>query len=287
MRYISGVLAFVLAFTLSVGVDALSLSTKLKGRILLDVGQKGEAWYVNPKNEQRYFLGRPADAFAVMRQLGLGITNADLEKIPQEGEQRESPLAIRLAGRILLQVESNGEAWYVHPVTFKRYFLARPADAFRIMRELGLGITHENLLRVPAAKLDAILLPPQAQAPAMQDKNEAKKEEKAEEKMENNETATSTEPAKEPSASPTTVLYNGNTFAPPSVTIKAGQTVVFRSTSSASMWVASDPHPVHTDLSGFDQQSIGEEYSFTFQKAGTYRFHNHLAPSHSGTIVVQ
>ncbi|MBI4250375.1 hypothetical protein HY622_02195 [Candidatus Uhrbacteria bacterium] len=284
MRCVLSILAFVLALTFSARVDALSLSTKLKGRILLDVRQKGEAWYVNPKNEQRYFLGRPADAFQVMRQLGLGITNADLEKIPQGDEEGASPLATRLAGRILLQVESNGEAWYVHPTTFKRYFLARPADAFRVMRELGLGITHENLLLVPSAKFDAILLPPQAQAPAMQDKNEAKKKEKAPVVA---DTATSTEPAKESPVSPTTILYNGNTFAPSSVTIKVGQTVVFRSTGSASMWVASDPHPVHTDLSGFDQQTIGEEYSFPFQKAGTYRFHNHLAPSHGGIIVVQ
>lgn len=38
-------------------------------------------------------------------------------------------------GRILLQVEGNGEAWYVSPGDGKRYFLGRPADAFRIMRD--------------------------------------------------------------------------------------------------------------------------------------------------------
>jgi hypothetical protein len=57
------------------------LVNQLKGRILLQVERNGEAWYVNPTDEKRYFLGRPADAFAIMRQLGIGITNADLAGI--------------------------------------------------------------------------------------------------------------------------------------------------------------------------------------------------------------
>jgi hypothetical protein len=32
-------------------------------------------------NGTKYFLGRPADAFAVMRSLELGVTNANLRQI--------------------------------------------------------------------------------------------------------------------------------------------------------------------------------------------------------------
>ena len=39
------------------------------------------AYYVNPLNLKMYYLGRPADAFSVMRSLGLGITNANLRQI--------------------------------------------------------------------------------------------------------------------------------------------------------------------------------------------------------------
>lgn len=53
-----------------------------KGKILLQVQANGEAWYINPVDGKRYFLGRPADAFALMRSLGLGITDADLNQIP-------------------------------------------------------------------------------------------------------------------------------------------------------------------------------------------------------------
>ena len=67
--------------SLSEPAAASALAARLAGMILLQVEEKGEAWYVNPKNKQRYYLGRPADAFAIMRSLGLGITNADLSQI--------------------------------------------------------------------------------------------------------------------------------------------------------------------------------------------------------------
>ena len=59
-----------------------NLVEQVKGKILLQVEQNGEGWYVNPDNGLRYFLGRPADAFALMRSLGLGITDNDLASIP-------------------------------------------------------------------------------------------------------------------------------------------------------------------------------------------------------------
>jgi hypothetical protein len=53
-----------------------------KGKIFLQVESWGEAWYVNPNDGKRYFLGTPDDAFAVMRKLGMGISEADFDLIP-------------------------------------------------------------------------------------------------------------------------------------------------------------------------------------------------------------
>lgn len=60
-----------------------SLTRRLHGKILLQTQRNGEAWYVNPVDSRRYFLGRPSDAFNIMRELGLGITNRDISNIPQ------------------------------------------------------------------------------------------------------------------------------------------------------------------------------------------------------------
>ena len=59
-----------------------TLVNKFKGRILLQVEQHGEGWYVNPADGRRYFLGRPQNAFEIMYYLGVGISNANLAKIP-------------------------------------------------------------------------------------------------------------------------------------------------------------------------------------------------------------
>ncbi len=121
--------------------------TRLKGHILLQVENNGEAHYYYPDNNKRYYLGRPADAFAIMRELGLGIKHSELAgylgyKFPS-----------RLSGKIMLNVEQNGEAYYVYPKDLKGYYLGRPADAFAIMRELGLGITNSNLDLISTANI--------------------------------------------------------------------------------------------------------------------------------------
>jgi len=54
-------------------------------------------------------------------------------------------------GKIFLQVESLGEAWYVNPTDGKRYFLGTPADALSVMSQLGLGINETNFNEIPVA----------------------------------------------------------------------------------------------------------------------------------------
>ncbi len=96
-------------------------------------------------------MGRPTDAFNLMRSLGVGITNKDLGKISvgsgptMNGVKTDSSFASKQKGKIFLQVEEKGEAWYMYPVDAKRYYLGRPTDAFNLMRSLGLGITNKDL----------------------------------------------------------------------------------------------------------------------------------------------
>lgn len=131
-----------------------NLAAQLAGRILLQVERHGEAWYVHPVDGRRYFLGRPADALHVMSSLGLGISDDDLDDIPMDdsaatGDRR---LRERLAGRILLQVEDHGAAWYVDPLSLRRVALGRPADAFRLLQSRGLGASDASLARIPEGR---------------------------------------------------------------------------------------------------------------------------------------
>ncbi|NQT49188.1 hypothetical protein HQ571_00685 [Candidatus Kuenenbacteria bacterium] len=190
------IIALIIAFLPSLVNAAHS------GKIYLQVEQNGEAWYVSPADNNRYYLGRPDDAFDIMRNLGLGITNANIAEIPiglvdspgndddNDGLLNDLEIAIgtdvanpdtdeddfsdkseilnwfnpngpgeltvntglinSLKGKILLQVEKNGEAWYLNPADSKRYFLGRPQNAFDIMRTLGVGISDSNLAVIPS-----------------------------------------------------------------------------------------------------------------------------------------
>lgn len=151
MKSIALVGAIIISCFFALPVQAQLLSERLSGKILLQVESKGEAWYVNPASGTRFYLGRPDDAFILMRRLGLGITNSDLTNIPQSGELKSGKLDLvnQLRGRILLQVESKGEAWYVNPNDGHRYFLGRPRDAFELMRSIGLGVSNDNLALIP------------------------------------------------------------------------------------------------------------------------------------------
>ena len=61
-------------------------------------------------------------------------------------------------------------------------------------------------------------------------------------------------------------------------------------TSSSTAWPASAFHPTHEVYPGFDALkgiNMGESYSFTFDKIGSWKYHNHLSPSVTGAIIVE
>lgn len=99
-----------------------------------------------------------------------------------------------------------------------------------------------------------------------------------------------------------TVIYNSSGFFPQTLTVETGETVTWQS-EGPSMWVGSDQHPTHTEYAGtttsehcsdpssassrFDACEDMDEYTFTFDRAGEWGYHNHLRSSHTGTIVVE
>lgn len=75
---------------------------------------------------------------------------SNLEKIPSKQEVQNAKMK-RLRGRILIETEKNGEAWYVRPKDNKAVFLGGPSDAFAVMRSSGIGIKNRDLDSIPLA----------------------------------------------------------------------------------------------------------------------------------------
>jgi len=69
----------------------------------------------------------------------------------QGRDNLDQDLAKKLDGKILLQVESKGEAWYVYQG--KRYYLPDGAGAYKIMRFLSVGITDNDLGNIDSGTL--------------------------------------------------------------------------------------------------------------------------------------
>jgi hypothetical protein len=185
--------------------QAATLIDRVKGRVLLQVQQHGEAWYVNPVDGKMTYLYNGDVAYGLMKTFGLGIKTADLNKIPvgvipelqspdsdgdglgdylevalglndlaedtdgdgyKDGQELrdafnplgpgkltvDKNLVNRLKGRILIQVEKNGEAWYIYPVDGRRYYLHNGRDAYGLMKYLGLGVSDADIGKLPTDK---------------------------------------------------------------------------------------------------------------------------------------
>lgn len=186
-------------------VDA-RIMQKLAGRTLMQVERHGFIWYLEPTVLKKFYLENGLKTNRALEQFGLGITNADLAKIPVGGiagsdmadadgdglsdameealgtdpanadsdndgvsdsdellKHNTNPqgfgrllydtkLAQRLNGRILLQVESHGEAWYVNDG--KRYYVNTGEQALSILGKLSLGITNADIRTIPVGRLE-------------------------------------------------------------------------------------------------------------------------------------
>lgn len=85
------------------------------------------------------------------------------------------------------------------------------------------------------------------------------------------------------------VVYDGSGFNPTALDIKQGDIVIFKNNSNVDFWPASDNHPTHTLYPEFDAKKPigpGGSYQFTFNKVGSWGYHDHLNPAAKGVVHV-
>lgn len=148
---ISGGIILSTILSTYLAISPANAASPFAGKILLAVEGHGEAWYINPTDDKKYYLGRPADAFQVMRGLAIGISNADFSLL--ENNRLASAKTKRLSGHILLKPQDQGKAYYFEPSKLKLYYLGRPADAFRIMKETAVGAANEHIDPIPVGTI--------------------------------------------------------------------------------------------------------------------------------------
>jgi plastocyanin len=85
------------------------------------------------------------------------------------------------------------------------------------------------------------------------------------------------------------ILMFDDSFEPKEISVKIGNTLTFENRSKVYRWPASDIHPTHGIYPEFDPQKAvapGEKWTFTFDKIGKWKFHDHIDPTIKGIITV-
>lgn len=96
------------------------------------------------------------------------------------------------------------------------------------------------------------------------------------------------------------IVYTENGYEPKTVTIQKGDTVRFvNNAAEQESWPASAVHPTHSIYPGKSDDDClgssfdscrgllpGEFWEFTFDEVGEWRFHDHLHPSKTGSVIV-
>lgn len=86
-----------------------SLAKQLSGRILEQIEDKGQIWYVWPENFQRYFIDRPEDAQRLFEDLGQEIDLETFSSLQLSDSYEQSNERFRLAF-LAVQQELTGQA---------------------------------------------------------------------------------------------------------------------------------------------------------------------------------
>jgi plastocyanin len=96
------------------------------------------------------------------------------------------------------------------------------------------------------------------------------------------------------------ISFTNEGFEPSEITVKKGDTVRFVNTSDREVWPASAIHPTHSIYPGKSDSDClgssfdacrglvpGEFWEYTFDYAGSWRYHDHLSASKTGVVVVE
>ena len=149
------VISFVLGFGFNTA-QAADLANQLKGKLLLQVESKGEVWYVNPEDGNRYEV-TILNSLPLFRKFALGISTVDLSKIPMLHQSISKDFGLELKGKFLLDVENKGRIWYVDFDGFRHE--VKQDNVLSIFQNLSLGISNENLAEIPVGILEAEVTP--------------------------------------------------------------------------------------------------------------------------------
>ena len=157
LLFLAGVAFIVFISPASAGLS--SILDQYRGYVALDYEVSGDPWYINPDDDKRYLFTDSTEAITLCTNHGDGITNANLARLPIAGsaDPDDPPFQQQMKGKLLLQVESLGECWYVYPGDLDRYFIPNTAAAYQTLYDLGSNITNADLSLITDGSIHEVI----------------------------------------------------------------------------------------------------------------------------------
>lgn len=120
---------------------------RYRGRFVIDANDA--LWYVDPVSSRRYRIDGNDYALSIVQTFGLGVTDATLNGMPTVGGSGYGPQT--LSGRILIQVQQNGRAWYVRPEAHRQRVALEVGDGlYQQLRSFASEVSPVELRGIPA-----------------------------------------------------------------------------------------------------------------------------------------
>jgi len=124
------------------------LSSKLAGQILLDVERNGEAWYVSPKDNLRYYISDYQDLFQMISIVGYGINSTSLNYIADSASIEnisDKSIKVDIGKNQRLYYFLSGVQIGSFPISSGKYSTPTPKGNFKIVNKHRLAWSSYGL----------------------------------------------------------------------------------------------------------------------------------------------
>lgn len=122
---------------------------RLQGWIVLKTADNQKPYYISPQKKELLYIGDQESLERIVARMAVGVTNQDLAKISTrenklENDDFDMNLTNKLRGQFLIQVEEDGELWYVSPSDNLRYSIDISTDGLDVLYSLASGLDNDG-----------------------------------------------------------------------------------------------------------------------------------------------
>ncbi len=133
--------------TFAAAPSTVGAKVKLTGRIVLEVQSFGRAWYVYPKNNERYYIRAAADGQSTIHTLAQSVSTTSLKRISTTSAAASGPITLKKYQGYFVTADKKNY-WYVSGADALRYPATTLSDIDALLAHHSLPVNDATLRAV-------------------------------------------------------------------------------------------------------------------------------------------